>query len=604
MVKAQPPVRLTGHNKKRSVAVAFVAVGLLSACGGGSMPSLPKPPSLPSFLTPTPSPPPAPVPAPSTPDTASSRTTTAPPAPSAQSTRPAQGPQSLPALFAQGKVNGVELIGELTAVRNLFRLQRSANAVGAFAATGAPGGAAAAPAAAAIPNMAAAQDLAMRQVIAKLEAEIKPYLGSIGVGALEVHLNAMIEDPQLLKAETLNLPSGKGLTLPQMQRIVNMAAILAATRVTQKILVKAKLDFANIENDYQRLIERREKAAQVLYDVLLKPGGDDPAVQGLFSEADTKYLRENVRKMSVRDFGNDLGAQNLALRYLRKTDPAAWGDYKGRSDGLRASTQGYIRTTAGVAAFAALLANFMNETVGQAKKAKGDEVLAALPFSSNFVLEAPAVLKAAAEVSVAGVIELPSKALKRFRIVNGGKADDVRSVSEVFAAMKQQQAESLFQEALFRPGGDGLVYKVFSCDRSEAGRMLDLAVKMDDREKFAMAYFGTAQSRFSFQNAFSSQATDAKERALGDELLRADHRQRTTFVPFGDVQRLATPGAARWNNDQLMRLILANREGTAAHATLQLGEMLIRPVPSMQSVFAYESLVDQCAKQFGEPGAK
>ena len=46
-------------------------------------------------------------------------------------------------------------------------------------------------------------------------------------------------------------------------------------------------------------------------------------------------------------------------------------------------------------------------------------------------------------------------------------------------------------------------------------------------------------------------------------------------------------------------MILANREGEVALATLQLGEVLVRPIPSMQSVYAYESLVDECAKQFG-----
>ena len=85
-------------------------------------------------------------------------------------------------------------------------------------------------------------------------------------------------------------------------------------------------------------------------------------------------------------------------------------------------------------------------------------------------------------------------------------------------------------------------------------------------------------------------------------MLRRDHRERSDAangVALGEAQRAATKGAANWNNDQLLRLILANREGVAAHATLQLGELLVRPVPSMQSVYAYESLIDECAQQFG-----
>ena len=86
---------------------------------------------------------------------------------------------------------------------------------------------------------------------------------------------------------------------------------------------------------------------------------------------------------------------------------------------------------------------------------------------------------------------------------------------------------------------------------------------------------------------------------MGDELLRKDHRQISELRALGEAQRAATQGCARWNSDQFLRMILANREGEAALATLQLGEVLVRPIPSMQSVFAYESLVDECAKQFG-----
>ena len=92
------------------------------------------------------------------------------------------------------------------------------------------------------------------------------------------------------------------------------------------------------------------------------------------------------------------------------------------------------------------------------------------------------------------------------------------------------------------------------------------------------------------------------EQTLGDELLRNDHRTRssaTQGVAYGELQRDVTRGYAKWNSDQLLRLILANREGVAAHATLQLGEMRVRPVPSMQSVYAYESLIDECSQQFG-----
>jgi hypothetical protein len=497
---------------------------------------------------------------------------------------------SIQALFAKGTVNGSELVTELIAVRTLMRNQRSAAAVGALLG-------------AAEPANTGGFDLkgeALKVAAKVAEESIKPYVSSIGFGALDLHMARMIEDPQLLASENITLPSSKDMTQAQAQRVINMAAILVATRVTGKILRKAQEDFANVEADYTQLIERREGAAKVLYDLLLRGAGNSPELNGVYADDDLKYLRDNVGRMSIKDFANDLGAQNLALRYLRKTDPTAWGEYKTRSDGLMSSTRGYIRTTAGVTAFAALLANFGNETLGAVRNKKGADILTAVPFAWEFVKEVPPLLKVCWQVGAAGVIELPMKANKRFRVVEGAASEDLAKAADVFAAMKKRNAEPVFNEALFRNGSDGLLYKLFRCDKSEVGRMLDTAVPVAEREKFAAAYVPSDTARFSFANAFSAPASNAREAELGDELLRKDHRERTDVsVALGEVQRSATRGSTRWNNDQLLRLILANREGTAAHATLQLGDMLVRPVPSMQSVYAYESLVDGCSQQFG-----
>ena len=533
----------------------------------------------------------------------------APKAPSQADSRAAPGSDGSPVstrtavtlqgLFAKSTVNGAELLAELVAVRTLMKDKRSAAAVGSLLgpapSAGSSGGSTPAfdPAAA-----------ALKIAVDKAEEAIKPYVASIGFGALDLHLKTMIEDPKLLASESIKLPSARGMSQAQMERVVNMAAILVATRVTAKILKKAQEDFANVEGDYARLITRREGAAQVLYDVLLRGSGSGsaPELAGVYGDDDLRYLRDNVRRMSVKDFANDLGAQNLALRHLRQTDPTAWADYKTRSDGLLSSTKGYIRTAAGVTAFAALLANFGNETMGAIRKNKGSDIVGALPFAWDFLKEVPPVLRSAWQVGAAGVIELPMKANKRFRVVAGATSTDLARASDVFAAMKKQGAEPVFNEALFRTGSDGLLYKLYRCDKSEVGRMLDVAIPMAAREKFAAKVMPADTARFSFANAFNAPAQNSRAQELGDELLRRDHRERTDAVngvALGEAQRAATQGAAGWNNDQLLRLILANREGVAAHATLQLGDLLVRPVPSMQSVYAFESLIDECSQQFG-----
>ena len=501
-------------------------------------------------------------------------------------TRP---PGSIQALFAKGTVNGSELVTELIALRTLMSSQRSAAAVGALLGAADAGGGGG------FDPMAEVLQLAMKAA----EEAVKPYVASIGFNALDLHLRTITEDPQLLASETIKLPSSKGLSHAQAQRVINMAAIVVATRVTGRVLRQAQADFANVEGDYTRLIERREATAKLLYDILLKGAGGGAEIEGLYGDEDLRYLQQNVGRMPVKDFANDLGAQNLALRYLRRSDPAAWTEYKSRSDGALSSTKGYIRSTAGVTAFAALLATFGHETMGAVRKKKGAEILLALPFAWEFVKEVPPLLKVSWQVGAAGIVELPMKASRRFRVGEGESAEELKGAAEVFAALKKRNAEPLLSESLFRTGADGLLYKLYRCDKSEVGRMLDVAVPMAEREKFASEHALRDVARFSFANAFNAPAASVREQELGDELLRKDHRERSESPALGEVQRAATRGYAHWNNDQLLRLILANREGEAAQATLQLGEVRVRPIPSMQSVYAYESLVDECSKQMG-----
>lgn len=566
------------------------ALCLLALCAAGAQAqiSLPKLPDLPnpfaSKKVPTPPLPAAPVAA------ADDR--------SLLSTRP---DASLLALFAKGDVTGNELIAELTAMRVLMRQQRSPAAVGAFLGNTEP----------ALPGASNADltGLAIKKGLDYAEGWVKPYAASIGFADLDRHMSGMIDNPERLQREKISLPSPKGLTTRQLQRVATMAAIVVATRITGQVLKKAQEDFASIEGDYLKLIDRREKTATLLYGVLVSGAAGATELNGVYADDDLKFLRDNVARMSVKEFANDMGAQNLALRYLKKTDPAAYDDYKARSDGTLSSTRGYIRTTAGGAAFGALLVAFVQQSAAALRDRQASELVAAFPFAFLFVKELPPVVKAAWGAGAAGIVEVPMKSNKRFRVAAGEEAKpaELGHSSDVFAAMKKHaDAEPIFTEALFRSGGDGLLYKLYRCDRAEAGRLLDAAVPLDERDKFAAEYISRDAQRYSFLNAFTVPGDNAREQELGDELLRDDQRQRARRVELGKLQRQVTEGYGRWGDDALLRMIFANREGVAAQATLQLGELRIRPIPSAQSLFAYESLIDGCGQQFGggKPAAK
>jgi hypothetical protein len=511
-------------------------------------------------------------------------------------TRPS--PQ-LQLLLAKGRVNGAELMTEVIAMRNLMRQQRSATAVNAFLGTLAQSATDRGKG-----NTVDLKQVLLTQTLRVAENAVKEYATSIGLAALDGHMQTLIDDPQGLANEHIQLPRLKTYNQVQAQRAVTMAAIVVATRVTGRMLKKAQQDFAGAEAEFTKLIARREKAATVLYDSLLKAGdGADPALTGLYDPQDLKYLRGTVASMSLRDFSNDLQAQNLALRYLARSDPQAYADYTAQADGLMSRTRGYVRIATGVAAFGGLLATFAIETVNALRDKQGEEVATLVPFVAEFVQEVPPLLKVVWDATSTGVVHAVSTT-KRFRVVEGEKAEDLPRAREVFAALQKRESDRLLAEAIFREGSAGLLYKLYMCDRAEAGRLLDAAMPLAEREAFGAKYLGPdAAPRFSFVNAFQSTTGSMRERELGDELLRTDHRQRTadSTRALSEAQQSVTRNFARWNDEQLMRLIFANREGSAANATLQLGDTVVRPVPSMESVYAYESLVDGCRKSMAAP---
>jgi hypothetical protein len=506
---------------------------------------------------------------------------------------------SLQRLYAKREVNGRELVDELVAMRKAMKERRSAMAVTQFMGS-MQGGAA---------NLASGRsntnlgkllgDGALRVV----EALVAQQLQAIGYQALDDYLGFLVGDPKLLPAERITLPPAQGLNAQQLQRGATMAALVVATRVTAKVLKQAKEDFAGLEVEYGGLIQRREEAAKLLYTVLAEKRG--ATLEKDFDGPDLAYLHDNVQRMSLQQFANDLGAQNLALRHLQRSDPKAYASYKAQADGLSGRTKGVLRTSAGVLAFGAMLVNFTQSVSAVAKDKQAAEIIGLMPMALDFISSAPPIIQHAIDAGAKGA-EVLVNSDKRFRLVDAeGKVVEYAAAKQVFEQLaKQGDARQLLDESLFRDGSPGLIYRLYRCDRAEAGRLLDTAVPAGERDRFASTYLSPEESRFSFANVFETpKKGSVREEELGDELLRRDHRRSTDerTRSFSALQASTTKGYTQWSDEQLLGLIFANREGQAAHATLQLGDVRLRPVPNMQSVYVYESLVDGCREAVGGP---
>jgi hypothetical protein len=494
---------------------------------------------------------------------------------------------ALQALMVKGRVRGDELLDEVKAMRVAASSERSASAMAAFfgsvdraRVTGKD------PKAALIKGLV---DVSL--------ALLKERATSLAYNELDTHLQTLIDDPNLLRAQFIQLPKPQGLDRVQQQRAVTMGAILVLTRITGQILKKAQADFVGIETEYQQLLQRREKAASLLYQTLSRGGDGAQQVQGL-SDKDVAFLNGSLMRLSVAEFSKDLAAQNMALAYLERTDPGAFREYRAQSEGLLGKSRGYLRLAGGSLAFGAMLVVFTQQVASVLAGKNGDEINALLPLAAEFVREIPPLAKLAFDAGTEGV-KLPFKTTMLFRVGDGNAPVDVAGASEVFATIKKRQAEAELRESLFRNGASGLLHKVYMCSPAEAGRMLDTAVSGGDREAFARTFFSEDLPRYSFANSFDAPPQNArpKEREMGDELLRDDHRIRTREATqaFAKLQKAVSDGGyERWGNEQLMRLIFANREGTVQNATLELGGTVVRPIASAQTVFAYESLVDLC----------
>jgi len=507
--------------------------------------------------------------------------------------------KSLAQLFAKQTVTGTELVAELKTMRSLLQGKGVSGLSSAFASDSTSTEATKQP---------SLQDqlkgALVEKTLSALDSGSSGSMFASSADAIREHLSALIEDTGSMSKETISLPSADGMTQRQMQKTVNLAAVTVATRVSGRMLKKAQEDFKGIEAEYAELIDRREKAATALYGVLSASGGAAGDGKAGFSEADLEYLRGRVSNLSLAQFSTDMGVQQLALNYLKATDPQAWQDYTRKSGNAIKGTQGIIKTLTGVASFGGMAAYVGREVMTMAKKRQYADLIRTAPILATFSTEAAPLLSYSAEAAYAGV-EVAVKSTKRFRVSVGDRVEEVSSASDVFELLRKNGADAAMQAALFRNDSPGLLYRLYQCDATDAGEMLDAAVDPSLREWFFADYRVAQSDDPSFVRALATKTSGAS--TLGEDVLQRDHRERTDqrSLPIAELQKTVAgdkdgqtdPGYRNWGDEQMMRLIFVNREGTAQYAALQLGDLTLRPVPSAQSIFAYETLVDGCRRQ-------
>ncbi|WP_144006929.1 hypothetical protein [Pelomonas sp. KK5] len=431
-----------------------------------------------------------------------------------------------------------------------------------------------------------------------LEQLLNRALSSAGAEGLSSYLSGIESSTELLRAEAVELPQPGKLTIQQKRRIVSMAAMLVAIRISNKQMAKAREDFAGVEADYAKMIERRELAAQLLYEFLQQSGGGGRV--GDLGAEDMAWLRGRRNALSIQQFATDMDAQNLALRYLRAKDPAAWQDYRNTAERASKRTTAYVRTMLGGVAFSVLARSFGRDVLKIYKGRQPEELIVTAPLVFDYGVQLKTTTQTAWDLTTNGLFADLGKAfnpsLYRWD-ESAGKPRDLAAARQVFDSLEAAPAASQeFRNALIRDGAVGLIYRIYLCDKGMAGRLVDAAVPAARRDELMRTYLQQPELEgFSFAASFEAPAE--KEKGIADALLRSDQRRLTSdrTGALAQVQRgIAENYAASWNNDHLLRLIFANREGAAAQASLQVDKVSIRAVPSIQSIYAYEAQVEGC----------
>lgn len=508
----------------------------------------------------------------------------------------------LQAMFAKRTVTGHDLLSELLVMKAQFKRDRSTAAVrqwlGSVEAKPKPpaagggffdklmGGAI---------DLTSITSMSLKTALGAFENELRKSVSGVAYDALDTYFDLLTSDPGTLAAESVTLPAPDGLSRPQMQRAVTMAALVVATRVSARMLKQAQIDLESLDEEYKTLVARREKAATLLQEALA--GHNAAATQGSLTEVDLAYLRS----LSLAEFSRDMGAQNLALRYLSSVDPEAFRDYSAQAEGLSRRQQALLRILLGTGAFGGVLVGYGNEVV-KLSLAEFGEIVAMGPLALAFVTEAIPVFQYAAAAWTHGTGAL-LKPTKTYRVTAGDQTVEVSDAEDVFKLVARHGALPELQRGIFRDASRGLLLTVYHCDRGEAGRMLDIAAPQDHRTRFANAVRLADADTFAFVNAFQAPPERRAEARLAEVVLATDQRRRTdqSTLAYAELQKVVAdgqrPGFMAWNDDQLLRLIFASRESEPQYATLEVGGVKIRPVPSMRSLRAYELLADNCRNQ-------
>ena len=421
-------------------------------------------------------------------------------------------------------------------------------------------------------------------------------ISELSYQALDTFFSSMTEKPGLLKEVQITLPKTNATMTPEMkQQLVTMASFLVAIKASGKIIDASENDFNSSKDSYRKVLDSRVKASALLGDAFYARSGlfasqqeGKARGQKFLSDSDLAYL-ESFREAKPEDFIRDFNAQNIALEYLRKSNPTEYADYRVGVHEFKNHYGAYSRTAVGATSMLAFSALFLKRAKSMVEK---NGLLAApslLPMVGDGLKEvttlAPRVKK---------MIENSPDAQDGSFTMKLGSGETKRELNatKVFASLSEDNRAN-FQAELFKNGQAGYFGKLGEIYPLVAGRILDTLVEKNNRKVFVKGYLQEDDlPDFSFQNALSDNAR--KTRELKASLFRSAPTSTATAddeKAIALVQNDVRSKLNKWDNSMLRRVMFANRDTKKRDIEMTLnGNTIGIDSPGMKGIMEYEEM--------------
>jgi hypothetical protein len=403
--------------------------------------------------------------------------------------------------------------------------------------------------------------------------------------AMDGLFGALVDQPGSLSKIYVEVPDMSNLTPDLRKRVLNLSAFLVALKASGQVVDASQLDFEAAKKSYVKIMDIRQKAAQMLADAYFKRNQAESlrqmdAAQGTMNlrPEDEAFLQQ-LGAAKAEDFVKDPRVQAVAVDLLRQSDPDTYGRYTLEFGEMKSHYNGYARAVAGAGAMIGFSYIFANQAATMLHKQGVPGALTFAPLVQQAVPEALALLPRVATVYNRGDESVNGS----FSLERAGKVERGLNAKQILAALDEAAKKSL-RENLVTSGTGGYLARLHMVSPATAAALADKVVKKETKALLAQ-HFAADQKQFSFTDAQAGKCGQPKAYKQVTQGLFFQRQPDPDKACNGETaeqalqlaQRDLREGLPELENGDLRKLMYAlNANPADAAAPLLLADMQVR----------------------------